>query len=116
MNSITKLLDELSELEAKATKGPWVIDEDIWAIQIEGGGKNHYPVTWASNSNNHKNDAKFLCTSRNALPKLIEAMRATTGALSKISEYCESDAVGVKARQALAKVGEILTCDKDVQT
>lgn len=58
-------LDALAELEAKATKGPWL--SALVSVEVDDG---HGSVFL-----NHTHDARFCLAARNAVPELIRELR-----------------------------------------
>lgn len=127
MTPIHKLLSELSELEAKATSGPWHIghvNERDESCEIDSTSEGCGICTTY-----FRNDQAFIATSRNALPKLIEAMRVLVETCefykSKKHIICAEDVnwsdpegynmydvnyieEGLRAKQAIERVEEIL--------
>lgn len=132
-NNITKFLNELSELEAKATSGPWETYKDPCGdlSGIREASERAWDIVtcyipYENQGIDKQEDAKFIVASRNALPRLIEAMRVLIRACEYNSEHkldaaqtckkCKSITIfqiadGFKiAKQALAKAEEIINC------
>jgi hypothetical protein len=74
------LINRLRELESKATKGPWEVtcSTGMSGFIRTDNGKG-YGLTLPDN------DAKFLCESRNALLRLLEALEVAREALQEVT-------------------------------
>lgn len=100
MMNKTFTLKELKELDAKATKKPWMVlsihgDEFVSAIPykdhpyfgctttIEVMSDEEYPTKSA--------DAKLIAASRNALPELIRVIELAEGALKPLHDEINKD-------------------------
>jgi hypothetical protein len=120
------LLDRLRELEAKATPGPWTYHDregdwppsNVSATEQTGCNEEDdcHNVVCSLPSSAYGYEANFysngplIAETRNALPKLLEALEVATEALKTFREY---DGHPVVARWdgvggALAKVEELL--------
>ena len=80
MTNLKQYLDSLKALEARATPGFWFQQDRILFVKTIPILTSHGVATTTLTE-----DAAFIAASRNALPKLIEALEETVGAL----EVCD---------------------------
>lgn len=136
MTKLTSLIQELEELEKKATPGPWKGEKRVVVYGIYSkhelmnarwgncicwmGGKRNQVL-----NENRMSNMNLIAHSRNALPKLLQCLRVLSEALEYYSadnvlwsddtlanEYASCTIVredsGMKADQALEKCEEII--------
>ena len=94
MTNLKQYLDSLKALEARATPGPWADYNGFQGFGLIEGIAEQGKVTVVVDDGTYDNryqgvqrkpDAAFIAASRNALPKLIEALEEAVGAL----EVCD---------------------------
>ena len=120
-DTILKFITDLEELEKKATLGEWGHEEERYSARNVIGVRpndDRWIVHCQPEFNGYGN-AEFIAHSRNALPKLLAAMRILVDACewygdnceNKVAKYTTEEQVrysGELAREALARVKEIL--------
>ena len=92
MTNLKQYLDSLKALEARATPGPWADYNGFQGFGLIEGIAEQGKVTVVVDDGTYDNryqgvqrkpDAAFIAASRNALPKLIEALEEAVGALEE---------------------------------
>lgn len=107
MNSLTDLLEKLKALDSKASPPDWHIgwvDHDSDKVTIDESD-----LSEVCSVPDRKNQA-FICSMRNALPKLISVVEIYREALEYIAgrtSYRDLDET-YKAREALAKAEGVI--------
>lgn len=120
MTNLKQYLENLKAIEARATPGDWTVHADEYTF-------GQYDVVEHIGIAEHEPEANaaFIAASRVALPKLIEALEETVGALEYYSTHdsvikeayhsnvekqitCVHTFINRKAIDALAKVNAII--------
>ena len=119
-DTILKFISDLEELEKKGTPVMAVFEKFPGSIAREFEIRADNGILFRSTSyGKMKEDAELLVHSRNALPKLLAAMRILVDACewygdnceNKVAKYTTEEQVrysGELAREALARVEELL--------
>lgn len=102
MTHLKQYLENLKALEARATSGFWFQQDRILFVKTIPILTSHGVATTTLTE-----DAAFIAASRNALPKLIEALEETVGALEEIDKRFYSDGCD-DARIALSRVNALV--------
>lgn len=112
-----KWVEELKELEKKATPGPWYVryryspdgSRNDVAIVAHDSDEEAFVLLDQDNLPPYK-DCELIVDSRNAVPKLISALETAVGALKKISdndtEFKAPDRISDEALAEIEKMGE----------
>lgn len=120
MTAIDKIrarIAELRAIEAKATPGPWVQENnhplypDGPMLKTTKGMHVCYGVGIAS-----VDEIEFITASRNSLPALLDALEKAVDALTRVAKECDPHSYGsneptmnaVSAKQALTTIAETL--------
>lgn len=98
-----KWITDLSELEKKATPGPWYVrysyspdgSRNDVAIVAHDSDEEAFALLDQDNLPPYK-DCELIVDSRNAVPKLISALETAVGALRELREFAHADACEVE--------------------
>lgn len=108
-DTILKFITDLEELEKKATLGEWRHEEERYSARNVIGVRpndDRWIVHCQPEFNGYGN-AEFIAHSRNAIPRLLAAMRILVDACEP-SNHCSGEGCREKCSLAIAKVEELL--------